>query len=67
MDFEANNDDDYAKLKALVDGLEVAVLVNNVGASHSIPILLGHFRHVENTQVQCFGAEPQGVCQKRAR
>lgn len=38
MDFEANNDDDYAKLKALVDGLDVAILVNNVGASHSIPV-----------------------------
>ena len=38
MDFAANNDDDYAKLKALVDSLDVAILINNVGASHSIPV-----------------------------
>jgi len=38
MDFAANNDDDYARLKALVDGLDVAVLVNNVGKSHDIPV-----------------------------
>ncbi|KAI9877450.1 MAG: hypothetical protein M1830_003872 [Pleopsidium flavum] len=38
MDFTADNDDDYARLKALVDGLDVAVLVNNVGKSHDIPV-----------------------------
>ena len=38
MDFTRNDDGDYAKLKALVDGLEVAILVNNVGQSHSIPV-----------------------------
>ena len=38
MDFGANNDEDYAKLKALVDGLDVGILINNVGASHSIPV-----------------------------
>jgi 17beta-estradiol 17-dehydrogenase / very-long-chain 3-oxoacyl-CoA reductase len=38
MDFAANNDADFAKLKAGVDGLEVAILVNNVGLSHSIPV-----------------------------
>lgn len=38
MDFAANNDDDYAKLKALVDSLDVAVLINNVGRSHDIPV-----------------------------
>ncbi|KAI9934800.1 hypothetical protein ASPWEDRAFT_118248 [Aspergillus wentii DTO 134E9] len=37
MDFASNQDSDYAKLKELVDGLDVAVLVNNVGKSHSIP------------------------------
>lgn len=37
MDFARNDDADYDKLKALVDGLDVAVLVNNVGKSHSIP------------------------------
>jgi len=38
MDFGANDDEDYAKLKALVDGLDIAILINNVGMSHSIPV-----------------------------
>lgn len=38
MDFGANDDEDYAKLKALVDGLDIAILINNVGTSHSIPV-----------------------------
>jgi 17beta-estradiol 17-dehydrogenase / very-long-chain 3-oxoacyl-CoA reductase len=38
MDFSKNDEADYAKLKALVDGLDVGVLVNNVGQSHSIPV-----------------------------
>ncbi|PWY84734.1 NAD(P)-binding protein [Aspergillus sclerotioniger CBS 115572] len=37
MDFARNDDSDYEKLKALVDGLDVSVLVNNVGKSHNIP------------------------------
>ncbi|PYH90212.1 NAD(P)-binding protein [Aspergillus ellipticus CBS 707.79] len=37
MDFARNQDSDYEQLKALVDELDVAVLVNNVGKSHSIP------------------------------
>ena len=38
MDFAANNDADYAKLKALIDSLDIAVLINNVGKSHDIPV-----------------------------
>jgi len=38
MDFGANNDEDYVQLKALVDGLDIAILINNVGRSHSIPV-----------------------------
>jgi 17beta-estradiol 17-dehydrogenase / very-long-chain 3-oxoacyl-CoA reductase len=38
MDFSQNLDADYARLKALVDGLDVGILVNNVGLSHSIPV-----------------------------
>ena len=38
MDFAQNKDEDYARLKALVDGLDVGILVNNVGMSHSIPV-----------------------------
>lgn len=37
MDFAQNLDSDYQNLKNLVDTLDVAVLVNNVGKSHSIP------------------------------
>ncbi|KAF9893795.1 hypothetical protein FE257_009965 [Aspergillus nanangensis] len=38
MDFARNDDNDYESLKALVGGLDVAVLVNNVGKSHDIPV-----------------------------
>lgn len=40
MDFaaRADNDADYARLQALVDGLDVAILINNVGLSHNIPV-----------------------------
>ncbi|KKK13740.1 hypothetical protein ARAM_001678 [Aspergillus rambellii] len=37
MDYARNEDHDFEKLKALVDELDVAILVNNVGKSHSIP------------------------------
>ncbi|KAL4783629.1 very-long-chain 3-oxoacyl-CoA reductase [Aspergillus varians] len=38
MDFARNEDQDYEKLRALVEDLDVAILVNNVGKSHSIPV-----------------------------
>lgn len=38
MDFAQNNEADYAKLKELVSNLDVAILINNVGQSHSMPI-----------------------------
>ncbi|KAI7182174.1 hypothetical protein D0869_02087 [Hortaea werneckii] len=38
MDFAANNDSDYTKLRSMVDELEVSILINNVGLSHSIPV-----------------------------
>jgi 17beta-estradiol 17-dehydrogenase / very-long-chain 3-oxoacyl-CoA reductase len=38
MDFAKNNDEDYNRLAALVGGLDVAVLINNVGKSHDIPV-----------------------------
>lgn len=37
MDFARNDDADYERLKSLVAGLDVAILVNNVGKSHDIP------------------------------
>lgn len=38
MDFAANSDNDYAALRELIAGLDVAILINNVGLSHSIPV-----------------------------
>ncbi|KAF8420680.1 estradiol 17-beta-dehydrogenase-like protein 12-b [Tirmania nivea] len=37
MDFARNLDSDYAKLKETVDGLDIAILVNNVGQSYEMP------------------------------
>jgi 17beta-estradiol 17-dehydrogenase / very-long-chain 3-oxoacyl-CoA reductase len=38
MDFAANKDSDYSRLQALVNELDIAVLINNVGKSHDIPV-----------------------------
>lgn len=38
MDFSRNADADYKALSSLVSDLDVSVLVNNVGQSHSIPV-----------------------------
>lgn len=38
MDYAQNNDADFENLKAAIDELDVAVLINNVGKSHSIPV-----------------------------
>lgn len=38
MDFAQNKDSDFASLKSLVSDLEVSILINNVGLSHSIPV-----------------------------
>ncbi|KAI8931264.1 hypothetical protein NX059_011611 [Plenodomus lindquistii] len=38
MDFAQNKDSDYHNLKKLIEGLDVSILVNNVGLSHSIPV-----------------------------
>lgn len=37
MDYSKDDAADYARLAELVDGLDVAILINNVGQSHSIP------------------------------
>ncbi|KAK7958598.1 3-ketoacyl-CoA reductase [Apiospora saccharicola] len=37
MDFSADNDSDYERLAELVQDLDIAILINNVGQSHSIP------------------------------
>jgi len=38
MDFAENRDDNYAALQAQTSQLDVAILINNVGQSHSIPV-----------------------------
>ncbi|KAL1640711.1 hypothetical protein SLS58_006725 [Diplodia intermedia] len=38
MDFAANKDSDFAALAALIADLDVSILINNVGLSHSIPV-----------------------------
>ena len=38
MDFARNNDDDFDRLDELLRRLNVSILVNNVGCSHSIPV-----------------------------
>ncbi|KAK7542110.1 uncharacterized protein J3D65DRAFT_612646 [Phyllosticta citribraziliensis] len=38
MDFAANNDADFTALSQLIADLDVAILINNVGFSHSIPV-----------------------------
>ncbi len=38
MDFSEDNNADYERLARLVDGLDIAILINNVGQSHSIPV-----------------------------
>lgn len=38
MDFGQNKDADYAALRKLIDGLDISILINNVGLSHSIPV-----------------------------
>ncbi|KAK3672059.1 hypothetical protein LTR78_008029 [Recurvomyces mirabilis] len=38
MDFAANNDVDYANLQSILQGLDVSILINNVGLSHNIPV-----------------------------
>lgn len=38
MDFSQDNDADYERLRELVTSLDVGILVNNVGQSHSMPV-----------------------------
>ena len=39
MDFAKNSDSDYAKLAAIIKGKDVAILINNVGLSHDMPVV----------------------------
>lgn len=37
MDFTANRESDFSALSKTVEGLDISILINNVGLSHSIP------------------------------
>jgi 17beta-estradiol 17-dehydrogenase / very-long-chain 3-oxoacyl-CoA reductase len=58
MDFSKNRDEDYEKLQELINGLDIAILINNVGQSHSIPVpfLETSQQEMENIiNINCFG------------
>ncbi|OBT55801.1 3-ketoacyl-CoA reductase [Pseudogymnoascus sp. 24MN13] len=58
MDFSKDNATDYAKLKALVDDLDVGILINNVGQSHSYPVpflLTPHKEMRDIITINCLG------------
>lgn len=38
MDFSKDNNEDYDRLSQLIQGLDVGILINNVGQSHSMPV-----------------------------
>ncbi|KAK9345336.1 hypothetical protein V1522DRAFT_382485 [Lipomyces starkeyi] len=48
FDFTENKSSDYAALAALIEPLDVTVLINNVGQSHSIPV---PFAEVDDTEL----------------
>ncbi|KAK3938257.1 hypothetical protein QBC46DRAFT_390761 [Diplogelasinospora grovesii] len=49
MDFSQDNDADYERLAQLISGLDVGILINNVGQSHSIPV---PFLQTERNELQ---------------
>ncbi|KAI0161936.1 short chain dehydrogenase [Hypoxylon sp. FL1284] len=58
MDFSADDDADYARLAQLISSLDVGILLNNVGQSHSIPVpfLLTESKELQNIVViNCLG------------
>ncbi|ORY58197.1 uncharacterized protein BCR38DRAFT_489674 [Pseudomassariella vexata] len=58
MDFTADDASDYDRLSSLVDGLDIGILINNVGQSHSIPtpFLLTDKKELQDiVTVNCLG------------
>lgn len=58
MDFALNKDADFHKLKALIDDLDISILVNNVGKSHDIPVpfvLTPEEEMVDIITINCMG------------
>ncbi|KAI1373997.1 short chain dehydrogenase [Hypoxylon crocopeplum] len=58
MDFTADSEADYTRLAKLIAGLDVAILINNVGQSHSIPVpfLLTEKKELQDiVTINCLG------------
>ncbi|KAI1775529.1 short chain dehydrogenase [Hypoxylon cercidicola] len=58
MDFSADDDADFARLAKLISGLDVGILINNVGQSHSIPVpfLLTESKELQDIiTINCLG------------
>ncbi|KAI1874921.1 hypothetical protein JX265_003606 [Neoarthrinium moseri] len=58
MDFTADRDEDYEALAKLIQGLDVGILINNVGQSHSIPtpFLLTEKKELQDiVTINCLG------------
>lgn len=58
MDYSKNSDADFARLKDLVSNLNISILINNVGQSHSIPVPFVETSEQEMTDIitiNCFG------------
>jgi len=58
MDYAKNSDADFARLRELVSNLNVSILINNVGQSHSIPVPFVETSEQEVTDIitiNCFG------------
>lgn len=58
MDFAQNNDADFEALGSLIKSLEISILINNVGQSHSIPVSFLETPEKEMDEIvtiNCFG------------
>jgi 17beta-estradiol 17-dehydrogenase / very-long-chain 3-oxoacyl-CoA reductase len=58
IDFSKDDDADYERLADLIKGLDVGILINNVGQSHSIPVpfLETPQEEIKNiVTINCFG------------
>ncbi|RPB17636.1 NAD(P)-binding protein [Morchella conica CCBAS932] len=51
MDFAANDSADYDRLAALIKDFDIAILVNNVGKSHDIPVPFLETTHKEMNDI----------------
>ncbi|MCJ1296400.1 hypothetical protein MMC34_007966 [Xylographa carneopallida] len=58
MDFAAGSDSDYTRLQSLISGLDIAILINNVGKSHDIPVPFAQTPYSEMKEIiaiNCMG------------